>query len=70
MKLLLKIFFFQEELEYCKENSFSIGYNRREHLHVVNDVVLVSLLLPFNKFTPCYSVSVANFEQINAHRIW
>ena len=30
-------------------------------------VVLVSLLLTLNYFTPCSSVSIVNFEQLNAY---
>ena len=33
---------------------------------VRNDVILVSLLLTLNIFTPCSSVSVVNFEQVFA----
>ena len=34
------------------------------HVGFVLGVVLVSLLLTY--FTPCFSVSIVNFEQVNA----
>ena len=35
-------------------------------LTIVNSVVLVSLLLTLTYFTPCYSVSIVNFEHVIA----
>ena len=32
----------------------------------LSGVVLVSLLLTLNNYTPCSSVSIVNFEQVNA----
>ena len=62
MKFLLKINLSQEKLSESSENSLWSSNNRSEHLAVVNDVDLVSLLLSLNRFTPCYSVSIVNFE--------
>ena len=43
-----------------------VKYVQERYQDDANDVVLVSLLLLWIYFTPCFSVSVVNFEMVNA----
>ena len=43
-----------------------VKYVQERYQDDANDVVLVSLLLLWIYFTPCFSVSVVNFEKVNA----